>query len=155
MSKLYFEMTEAEAQLTNIFKGLEYAHYQLSTGINGYSNGLMTEEERRKTEGSTLNALESAMSGVKKLIEEYAALEEEKQLEDGKPAAIAQYQVSGSEELVDLKGYKLVEVEDCSGIDRKTGEQQEITALTFRNDNGEYISASLSDDGLFMSQPHR
>ena len=44
MSKLFFEMTETEAQLQNIFNSLGYAQYQMSTGINGYGNETMTRE---------------------------------------------------------------------------------------------------------------
>lgn len=47
MSKLFFEMTETEAQLQNILNSLEYAQYQMSTGINGYGNGTMTREEHQ------------------------------------------------------------------------------------------------------------
>ena len=54
MSKLFFEMTETEAQLQNIFNSLEYAQYQMSTGINGYGNGTMTREEHQETERSVL-----------------------------------------------------------------------------------------------------
>ena len=50
--KLFFEMTEAEVQLQNILNNLEYAHYQVAAGINGYGNGIMTEEEREETESS-------------------------------------------------------------------------------------------------------
>ena len=48
MSKLFFEMTETEAQLQNILNSLEYAQYQMSTGINGYGNGTMTREEHQE-----------------------------------------------------------------------------------------------------------
>ena len=48
MSKLFFEMTETEAQLQNILNSLEYAQYQMSTGINGYGNGTMTREADRR-----------------------------------------------------------------------------------------------------------
>ena len=80
MSKLFFEMTEAEVQLQNILNNLEYAHYQVAAGINGYGNGIMTEEEREETESSVTSALEVAMNGVKKLIGEHASLEEEGEL---------------------------------------------------------------------------
>ena len=80
MSKLFFEMTEAEVQLQNILNNLEYAHYQVAAGINGYGNGIMTEEEREETESSVTRALEVAMNGVKKLIGEHASLEEEGEL---------------------------------------------------------------------------
>lgn len=80
MSKLFFEMTEAEVQLQNILNSLEYAHYQVAAGINGYGNGIMTEEEREETESSVTSALEVAMNGVKKLIGEHASLEEEDEL---------------------------------------------------------------------------
>ena len=76
MSKLFFEMTETEAQLQNILNSLEYAQYQMSTGINGYGNGTMTREEHQETERSVLSSLGVAMSGVQKLIGEYASLEE-------------------------------------------------------------------------------
>jgi len=77
MSKLFFEMTETEAQLQNILNSLEYAQYQMSTGINGYGNGTMTREEHQETERSVLSSLGVAMSGVQKLIGEYASLEED------------------------------------------------------------------------------
>lgn len=72
MSKLFFEMTEAEVQLQNILNNLEYAHYQVAAGINGYGNGIMTEEECEETESSVTSALEVAMNGVKKLIGEHS-----------------------------------------------------------------------------------
>ncbi|PLT58579.1 hypothetical protein CCY17_14780, partial [Mediterraneibacter gnavus] len=53
-----------------------YAQYQMSTGINGYGNGTMTREEHQETERSVLRSLGVAMSGVQKLIGEYASLEE-------------------------------------------------------------------------------
>ena len=68
MSKLFFEMTETEAQLQNIFNSLGYAQYQMSTGINGYGNGTMTREEHQETERSVLSSLGVAMSGIQKLI---------------------------------------------------------------------------------------
>ena len=77
MSKLFFEMTETEAQLQNILNSLEYAQYQMSTGINGYGNGTMTREEHQETERSVLSSLGVAMSGIQKLIGEYASLEED------------------------------------------------------------------------------
>ena len=77
MSKLFFEMTETEAQLQNILNSLEYAQYQMSTGINGYGNGTMTREEHQETERSVLSSLVVAMSGIQKLIGEYASLEED------------------------------------------------------------------------------
>lgn len=64
MSKLFFEMTETEAQLQNILNSLEYAQYQMSTGINGYGNGTMTREEHQETERSVLSSLGVAMSGI-------------------------------------------------------------------------------------------
>ena len=67
MSKLFFEMTETEAQLQNILNSLEYAQYQMSTGINGYGNGTMTREEHQETERSVLSSLGVAMSGIQKL----------------------------------------------------------------------------------------
>ena len=48
----------------------------MSTGINGYGNGTMTREEHQETERSVLSSLGVAMSGVQKLIGEYASLEE-------------------------------------------------------------------------------
>ena len=77
MSKLFFEMTETEAQLQNILNSLEYAQYQMSTGINGYGNGTMTREEHQETERSVRSLLVVAMSGIQKLIGEYASLEED------------------------------------------------------------------------------
>ena len=70
-------MTETEAQLQNILNSLEYAQYQMSTGINGYGNGTMTREEHQETERSVLSSLGVAMSGIQKLIGEYASLEED------------------------------------------------------------------------------
>ena len=66
MSKLFFEMTETEAQLQNILNSLEYAQYQMSTGINGYGNGTMTREEHQETERSVRSLLVVAMSGIQK-----------------------------------------------------------------------------------------
>ena len=49
----------------------------MSTGINGYGNGTMTREEHQETERSVLSSLGVAMSGIQKLIGEYASLEED------------------------------------------------------------------------------
>ena len=54
-----------------------YRKYQMSTGINGYGNGTMTREEHQETERSVLSSLVVAMSGIQKLIGEYASLEED------------------------------------------------------------------------------
>ena len=37
----------------NILNSLEYAQYQMSTGINGYGNALRTREEHKETESGS------------------------------------------------------------------------------------------------------
>ena len=113
MSKLFFEMTETEAQLQNILNSLEYAQYQMSTGINGYGNGTMTREEHQETERSVLSSLGVAMSGVQKLIGEYASLEEGELLPEMEKAdKIVEHPVYGSEDAVDkMQRYKKIKSE--------------------------------------------
>ena len=143
MSKLFFEMTETEAQLQNILNSLEYAQYQMSTGINGYGNGTMTREEHQETERSVLSSLGVAMSGVQKLIGEYASLEEAELLpemateeimqinaesvdqyeaiqkafrlgmEKAKSENVVEHPVYGSEDMEELRQCVLIDLEDC------------------------------------------
>lgn len=185
MSKLFFEMTEIEAQLQNIFNSLEYAQYQMSTGINGYGNGAMTREEHQETERSVLSALGVAMSGVQKLIGEYASLEEGELLpemameeimqinaesvdqyeaiqkafrlgmEKAKSEKIVEHPVYGSEDMEELRRCILIDLEDCMTKDRGTGEKGEALCMTFQNEEGKYINVSYLDGQLSISNPYR
>lgn len=181
MSKLFFEMTETEAQLQNIFNSLEYAQYQMSTGINGYGNGTMTREEHQETEQSVLRSLGVAMSGVQKLIGEYASLEEAELLpemateeimqinaesvdqyeaiqkafrlgmEKAKSENVVEHPVYGSEDMEELRQCVLIDLEDCMTKDRETGEKGEALCMTFQNEEGKYIIIKHTITNLFSS----
>ena len=156
MSKLFFEMTETEAQLQNILNSLEYAQYQMSTGINGYGNGTMTREEHQETERSALSSLGVAMSGVQKLIGEYASLEEGELLPEMEKAdKIVEHPVYGAEDMEELKQCILIDLEDCMTKDRETGEKGEALCMTFQNEEGKYINVSYLDGQLSISNPYR
>ena len=156
MSKLFFEMTETEAQLQNILNSLEYAQYQMSTGINGYGNGTMTREEHQETERSVLSSLGVAMSGVQKLIGEYASLEEGELLPEMEKAdKIVEHPVYGAEDMEELKQCILIDLEDCMTKDRETGEKGEALCMTFQNEEGKYINVSYLDGQLSISNPYR
>ena len=156
MSKLFFEMTETEAQLQNIFNSLGYAQYQMSTVINGYGNGTMTREEHQETERSVLSSLGVAMSGVQKLIGEYASLEEGELLPEMEKAdKIVEHPVYGSEDMEALKQCTLIDLEDCMTKDRETGEKGEALCMTFQNEEGKYINVSYLDGQLSISNPYR
>lgn len=151
MSKLFFEMTETEAQLQNIFNSLGYAQYQMSTGINGYGNGTMTREEHQETERSVLSSLGVAMSGVQKLIGEYASLEEGELLPEMEKAdKIVEHPVYGSEDMEALKQCTLIDLEDCMTKDRETGEKGEALCMTFQNEEGKYIIIKHTITNLFF-----
>lgn len=185
MSKLFFEMTETEAQLQNILNSLEYAQYQMSTGINGYGNGTMTREEHQETERSVLSSLVVAMSGIQKLIGEYASLEEDGLLpemaaeeimqinaesvdqyeaiqkafrlgmEKAKSENVVEHPVYGSEDMEELRQCTLIDLEDCMATDRETGEKGEALCMTFQNEEGKYINVSYLDGQLSISDPYR
>ena len=172
MSKLFFEMTETEAQLQNIFNSLEYAQYQMSTGINGYGNGTMTREEHQETERSVLSSLGVAMSGVQKLIGEYASLEEAELLPEmateeimqinaesvdqyeaiqkAKSENVVEHPVYGSEDMEELRQCVLIDLEDCMTKDRETGEKGEALCMTFQNEEGKYIIIKHTITNLFF-----
>ena len=172
MSKLFFEMTETEAQLQNIFNSLEYAQYQMSTGINGYGNGTMTREEHQETEQSVLRSLGVAMSGVQKLIGEYASLEEAELLPEmateeimqinaesvdqyeaiqkAKSENVVEHPVYGSEDMEELRQCVLIDLEDCMTKDRETGEKGEALCMTFQNEEGKYIIIKHTITNLFF-----
>ena len=180
MSKLFFEMTETEAQLQNILNSLEYAQYQMSTGINGYGNGTMTREEHQETERSVLSSLVVAMSGIQKLIGEYASLEEDGLLpemaaeeimqinaesvdqyeaiqkafrlgmEKAKSENVVEHPVYGSEDMEELRQCILIDLEDCMTKDRETGEKGEALCMTFQNEEGKYIIIKHTITNLFF-----
>lgn len=172
MSKLFFEMTETEAQLQNILNSLEYAQYQMSTGINGYGNGTMTREEHQETERSVLSSLVVAMSGVQKLIGEYASLEEAELLPEmateeimqinaesvdqyeaiqkAKSENVVEHPVYGSEDMEELRQCVLIDLEDCMTKDRETGEKGEALCMTFQNEEGKYIIIKHTITNLFF-----
>lgn len=177
MSKLFFEMTETEAQLQNILNSLEYAQYQMSTGINGYGNGTMTREEHQETERSVLSSLGVAMSGIQKLIGEYASLEEDgllpemaaeeimqinaesvdqyEAIQKAKSENVVEHPVYGSEDMEELRQCVLIDLEDCMTKDRETGEKGEALCMTFQNEEGKYINVSYLDGQLSISNPYR
>lgn len=172
MSKLFFEMTETEAQLQNILNSLEYAQYQMSTGINGYGNGTMTREEHQETERSVLSSLGVAMSGIQKLIGEYASLEEDgllpemaaeeimqinaesvdqyQAIQKAKSENVVEHPVYGSEDMEELRQCVLIDLEDCMTKDRETGEKGEALCMTFQNEEGKYIIIKHTITNLFF-----
>lgn len=172
MSKLFFEMTETEAQLQNILNSLEYAQYQMSTGINGYGNGTMTREEHQETERSVLSSLVVAMSGIQKLIGEYASLEEDgllpemateeimqinaesvdqyEAIQKAKSENVVEHPVYGSEDMEELRQCVLIDLEDCMTKDRETGEKGEALCMTFQNEEGKYIIIKHTITNLFF-----
>lgn len=172
MSKLSFEMTETEAQLQNILNSLEYAQYQMSTGINGYGNGTMTREEHQETERSVLSSLGVAMSGIQKLIGEYASLEEDgllpemaaeeimqinaesvdqyEAIQKAKSENVVEHPVYGSEDMEELRQCVLIDLEDCMTKDRETGEKGEALCMTFQNEEGKYIIIKHTITNLFF-----
>ena len=115
----------------------------MSTGINGYGNGTMTREEHQETERSVLSSLGVAMSGIQKLIGEYASLEEDGLLpemaaeeimqinaesvdqyeaiqkafrlgmEKAKSENVVEHPVYGSEDMEELRQCVLIDLEDC------------------------------------------
>ena len=172
MSKLFFEMTETEAQLQNILNSLEYAQYQMSTGINGYGNGTMTREDHQETERSVLSSLGVAMSGIQKLIGEYASLEEDgllpemaaeeimqinaesvdqyEAIQKAKSENVVEHPVYGSEDMEELRQCVLIDLEDCMTKDRETGEKGEALCMTFQNEEGKYIIIKHTITNLFF-----
>ena len=172
MSKLFFEMTETEAQLQNILNSLEYEQYQMSTGINGYGNGTMTREEHQETERSVLSSLGVAMSGIQKLIGEYASLEEDgllpemaaeeimqinaesvdqyEAIQKAKSENVVEHPVYGSEDMEELRQCVLIDLEDCMTKDRETGEKGEALCMTFQNEEGKYIIIKHTITNLFF-----
>ena len=162
-----------------------YRKYQMSTGINGYGNGTMTREEHQETERSVLSSLGVAMSGVQKLIGEYASLEEDGLLpemateeimqinaesvdqyeaiqkafrlgmEKAKSENVVEHPVYGSEDMEELRQCVLIDLEDCMTKDRETGEKGEALCMTFQNEEGKYINVSYLDGQLSISNPYR
>lgn len=162
-----------------------YRKYQMSTGINGYGNGTMTREEHQETERSVLSSLGVAMSGIQKLIGEYASLEEDGLLpemaaeeimqinaesvdqyeaiqkafrlgmEKAKSENVVEHPVYGSEDMEELRQCVLIDLEDCMTKDRETGEKGEALCMTFQNEEGKYINVSYLDGQLSISNPYR
>ena len=157
-----------------------YRKYQMSTGINGYGNGTMTREEHQETERSVLRSLGVAMSGVQKLIGEYASLEEAELLpemateeimqinaesvdqyeaiqkafrlgmEKAKSENVVEHPVYGSEDMEELRQCVLIDLEDCMTKDRETGEKGEALCMTFQNEEGKYIIIKHTITNLFF-----
>lgn len=157
-----------------------YRKYQMSTGINGYGNGTMTREEHQETERSVLSSLVVAMSGVQKLIGEYASLEEAELLpemateeimqinaesvdqyeaiqkafrlgmEKAKSENVVEHPVYGSEDMEELRQCVLIDLEDCMTKDRETGEKGEALCMTFQNEEGKYIIIKHTITNLFF-----
>ena len=157
-----------------------YRKYQMSTGINGYGNGTMTREEHQETERSVLSSLVVAMSGIQKLIGEYASLEEDGLLpemaaeeimqinaesvdqyeaiqkafrlgmEKAKSENVVEHPVYGSEDMEELRQCVLIDLEDCMTKDRETGEKGEALCMTFRNEEWKYIIIKHTITNLFF-----
>lgn len=157
-----------------------YRKYQMSTGINGYGNGTMTREEHQETERSVLSSLVVAMSGIQKLIGEYASLEEDGLLpemaaeeimqinaesvdqyqaiqkafrlgmEKAKSENVVEHPVYGSEDMEELRQCVLIDLEDCMTKDRETGEKGEALYMTFQNEEGKYIIIKHTITNLFF-----
>lgn len=157
-----------------------YRKYQMSTGINGYGNGTMTREEHQETERSVLSSLVVAMSGIQKLIGEYASLEEDGLLpemaaeeimqinaesvdqyeaiqkafrlgmEKAKSENVVEHPVYGSEDMEELRQCVLIDLEDCMTKDRETGEKGEALCMTFQNEEGKYIIIKHTITNLFF-----
>ena len=157
-----------------------YRKYQMSTGINGYGNGTITREEHQETERSVLSSLVVAMSGIQKLIGEYASLEEDGLLpemateeimqinaesvdqyeaiqkafrlgmEKAKSEKIVEHPVYGAEDMEELKQCILIDLEDCMTKDRETGEKGEALCMTFQNEEGKYIIIKHTITNLFF-----
>lgn len=157
-----------------------YRKYQMSTGINGYGNGTMTREEHQETERSVLSSLVVAMSGIQKLIGEYASLEEDGLLpemaaeeimqinaesvdqyeaiqkafrlgmEKAKSENVVEHPVYGSEDMEELRQCVLIDLEDCMTKDRETGEKGEALCMMFQNEEGKYIIIKHTITNLFF-----
>ena len=149
-----------------------YRKYQMSTGINGYGNGTMTREEHQETERSVLSSLGVAMSGVQKLIGEYASLEEDgllpemateeimqinaesvdqyEAIQKAKSENVVEHPVYGSEDMEELRQCVLIDLEDCMTKDRETGEKGEALCMTFQNEEGKYIIIKHTITNLFF-----
>lgn len=157
-----------------------YRKYQMSTGINGYGNGTMTREEHQETERSVLSSLVVAMSGIQKLIGEYASQEEDGLLpemaaeeimqinaesvdqyeaiqkafrlgmEKAKSENVVEHPVYGSEDMEELRQCVLIDLEDCMTKDRETGEKGEALCMTFQNEEGKYIIIKHTITNLFF-----
>lgn len=157
-----------------------YRKYQMSTGINGYGNGTMTREEHQETERSVRSLLVVAMSGIQKLIGEYASLEEDGLLpemaaeeimqinaesvdqyeaiqkafrlgmEKAKSENVVEHPVYGSEDMEELRQCVLIDLEDCMTKDRETGEKGEALCMTFQNEEGKYIIIKHTITNLFF-----
>ena len=157
-----------------------YRKYQMSTGINGYGYGTMTREEHQETERSVLSSLVVAMSGIQKLIGEYASLEEDGMLpemaaeeimqinaesvdqyeaiqkafrlgmEKAKSENVVEHPVYGSEDMEELRQCVLIDLEDCMTKDRETGEKGEALCMTFQNEEGKYIIIKHTITNLFF-----
>ena len=72
-------MTETEAELINISKNLEFAHFRLATGFTGESNGNLSVKKINKLYDKTCIHLEDAMNCVNQLIQTYKHKEESDQ----------------------------------------------------------------------------
>ena len=149
-----------------------YRKYQMSTGINGYGNGTMTREEHQETERSVLSSLGVAMSGIQKLIGEYASLEEDgllpemaaeeimqinaesvdqyEAIQKAKSENVVEHPVYGSEDMEELRQCVLIDLEDCMTKDRETGEKGEALCMTFQNEEGKYIIIKHTITNLFF-----
>lgn len=149
-----------------------YRKYQMSTGINGYGNGTMTREEHQETERSVLSSLVVAMSGIQKLIGEYASLEEDgllpemaaeeimqinaesvdqyEAIQKAKSENVVEHPVYGSEDMEELRQCVLIDLEDCMTKDRETGEKGEALCMTFQNEEGKYIIIKHTITNLFF-----
>ena len=91
------------------------------------------------------------MSGVQKLIGEYASLEEGELLPEMEKAdKIVEHPVYGSEDMEALKQCTLIDLEDCMTKDRETGEKGEALCMTFQNEEGKYTIIKHTITNLFF-----
>ena len=132
MSKLFFEMTETEAQLQNILNSLEYAKYQMSTGPE------MAAEEIMQINAES--------------VDQYEAIQKAFRLgmEKAKSENVVEHPVYGSEDMEELRQCVLIDLEDCMTKDRETGEKGEALCMTFQNEEGKYIIIKHTITNLFF-----
>ena len=79
MAESFYEMTESEASLENIMDNLEFAHYQIVTGLTGTGNGYLTLKEINRLQDQITDSLENAMGALQELQREFCSIKEEEE----------------------------------------------------------------------------